>query len=81
METLLTTLNSMSPLGIIALLGLVLFMQAKNHRTTQTIQSNDLHELPEIATNIRAMTETLQRIEVNQGENFSYIKARLNGRH
>ena len=83
---LLGILNSLSPLAVIALLALVLLYQAKNNKATSsqmdtlnTIKGNDLHELPDIAENIRAIAVILQRIEVSQSENFSYIRARLNG--
>lgn len=78
--SLLTLLNTLSPLAVIALLGTVIFMlvQARSdskgtHNEVQTMKSNDLHELPEMA-------ETLRRIEVKLGEEFSHIRARLNGR-
>jgi hypothetical protein len=47
----------------------------------ETIASNHLHELPQIAADIRAMAESLQRIEVKMGEDFNYLKGRINGRH
>ena len=71
--------NSLTPLAIIGLLVIILLYQAKNARhvegarkEVQTIRTNDLHELPEIVA-------TLQRIEVKLSEEFSYIRARLNG--
>lgn len=70
---LLQLLNSLSPLGIIALLGVIIFMLVKGRKQVGTIKDNDLHALPEILV-------TLQRMEVSMGENFSWIKARLNGR-
>ena len=78
--TLLNTLNTLSPLAVIALLGIVIFMlvKAKSEVSSEmsthvdVIKSNDLHELPEMA-------ETLRRIELKLGEEFSYIRARLNG--
>ena len=75
---LLHTLNSLSPLGIIGL-GLVIFLLVKNERRVQKIETNDLHELPEMMATLRSIQETLQRMEVSLGENFSYIRARLNG--
>ncbi len=73
---LLGTLNTLSPLAVIALLGTVIFMlvKAKGEMSTHvhTIKTNDLHELPEIA-------ETLRRIELKMGEEFSYIRARFHG--
>ncbi len=73
---LLTTLNTLSPLAVIGLLAAIIFMQVRNRTEANAhvahLQSNDLHELPEIA-------ETLRRIEVSMTENFAYIKARING--
>ena len=87
LTSLLTLLNTLSPLAVIALLGLVLLLQARSHKhtqsqneTLQTIKGNDLHDLPLIAETIRSMADTLQRIEVSQSENFSYLKARMNGK-
>lgn len=76
-------LNSLSPLAVIGLLGYIIFMLVKGKtaagKTAATaaqkiheVQTNHLHELPEILA-------TLQRIEVKLGEEFSYIKARING--
>lgn len=74
---LLTTLNSLTPLAVIALLGLVLFIQARHQKTNSAqmtkIETNDLHNLPD-------MLETLQRIEVTLNREFSYLRARLDGR-
>lgn len=78
----LSALNAMSPLGIIALLALVLFYQARNNKATvahtetlTTLKTNDLHELPEIASGIQKLLEVVQRIEVGQAT----IIAKLNG--
>ena len=70
---LLTVLNSMSPLGVIALLGVIIFLQVKNTKRVTKIETNDLHSLPD-------MLETLQRIEVTLNKEFSYLRARLNGK-
>ena len=78
----LTLLNSLTPLGIIALLTLVLFYQARNnHIASETAEkaalvakkmsTNDLHDLPEIA-------ETLRRMEVSMERYFALIIATLN---
>lgn len=75
---LLKTLNSLSPLAVIALLALVLFYQSKNKDQAKgdfdTLTSNHLHELP-------AILETLQRMEVANAISFSTILAKLNGGH
>ena len=77
--SLLATLNSLSPLAVIALLGLIIFMMVKAKTDTSAVDqkvtdlgTNHLHCMPE-------MLETLQRIEVKMGEEFSFIRARLNG--
>jgi len=82
---LLNTLNGLSPLGIVGLLGVVIFMLVKNQKDAQqkyeTVTGNHLHDLPVIAENIEKMAATMQRIEVKLGEDFAHIKARLNGNH
>lgn len=77
--SLISTLNSLTPLAIIALLVIVLFYQSRNNQVAvahtevlNTVKTNDLHNLPE-------MLAILQRIEVTMGENFAYLRARLNG--
>lgn len=72
----LKTLNSLSPLAVIALLGIVIFFLVRNQRGQKAIAENHLHGLPELLDLTRAQTETLQRIEVS----LAYIKARINGR-
>ena len=69
---LLDTLNTLSPLAVIALLGVVIFFLVKGRGEVQSIASNHLSGLPEIL-------ETLQRIEVKLGEDLAWIKAKLNG--
>lgn len=70
---LLQTLNSLSPLAVIGLLGLVIFLlvRGKTEVSTKvdTISDNHLHEVLEV----------LQRIEVTLNKEFSYLKARING--
>lgn len=73
---LLQTANSLSPLAVIALLVVVIIMLVKRPSMDvemQELRTNHLHELPEIA-------EALRRIENSLATNFSYIRARLNGR-
>jgi len=75
--SLLNTLNTLSPLAVIALLGVVIFMLVKGKTATDfkvdSIATNHLHDLPEAI-------EILRRIELKLGEEFSYIRARLNGK-
>jgi hypothetical protein len=87
METLialLQTLNSLSPLAIIGLLGTVIFLLVKGKTAAdskvETIASNHLHDLPSIAAAVKDMSETLRRIETHMAAEFSYIRAKLNGR-
>lgn len=79
-------LNSLSPLAVIGLLAIILFYQAKNNRTAighhdtlNSIKTNDLHELPMMMDLLNNINITLQRIEVSQGESFSFIRGRMNG--
>ena len=88
---LLETLQSMSPLAVIALMGVIIFMMTNDNwsvkKDIHTVKTNDLHELPAMAQDLRSISETiksvadtLQRIEVSQSDNFSHIKARINGK-
>ena len=65
--SLLTTLNSLLPLAVIGLLCTIVFMLVKGKtasaKALHTVQTNHLHELPEIAETGRRMSETLQRID------------------
>lgn len=75
--SLLQTLNSLSPLAVIALLAVVIFYQVKHSNEVVSLKSNDLHELPEMA-------DTLRRIETNQATSFATIieaLRRMNGNH
>lgn len=74
--TLLNTLNALSPLAVIGLLSVIIYVivyKQPSKRELNIIKHNDLHYLPEMA-------ETLRRMEVTMGENFAHIRARLNGR-
>lgn len=81
----LETLNSLTPLAVIALLGLAIFtMVWKNpfkplQTTLAEVKDNHLHCLPEIAEDIKKAVEILQRIEIKQAEEFAHLKARVNG--
>lgn len=87
METLiefLTTLNSLSPLAVIALLGTIIFMLVKGKtgagKQLKAVQENHLHDMPEVVQTMRDMKETLQRIEVKLSEDMAYLKGRINGK-
>lgn len=81
---ILQALNTISPLGIAGLLGVVIFMLVKGQKDSQdkyeTVTGNHLHELPTIAENIGRCAESLQRIEVKLADDLSYIKAKVNGK-
>ncbi len=73
-------LNSLSPLAVIAGLATIIGMLVWNQRTTKAahdkvmkIESNDLHELPE-------MMRTLQQMQVTLIALDSYLRTRLNGK-
>lgn len=74
--SLLNTLNGLTPLAVIGLLGTIIFLLVKGKTSTDRkvdeIRGNDLHELSEMA-------ETLRRIEIKLFEEFSYLRARING--
>lgn len=77
-------LNNLSPLAVIAMLATVIFLLVRGKTAADTkidiIKGNDLHELPTMAEDIRAMAATMQRLEVKISEEFSYLRARLNGK-
>ena len=79
----IAVLNSASPLAVIALLGLIIFLLVRRDialtKKVDAIKHNDLHEMPEVAENLRQVVLTLQRIEVKLSAEFAYIRARLNG--
>lgn len=69
---LLATANAIQPLGVIALLAVVIYKQVNATRQVSTITDNHLHDMPEIL-------ETLQRMERTMAALDSYLRARLNG--
>ena len=77
---LLQILNAFTPLGVAALLGLALFVIIwKNpfkpmQSAVTEIKDNHLHGVVDQLENIN---NTLQRIEVTMGVEFSYLKAKL----
>ena len=74
---LIKAANGMSPLGLSALLGVIILMLVKGRQQVQKLTDNHLHELPELVENSRRSVDVLQRIEVKLGENFAAIHARL----
>lgn len=69
MLAILQYLNTLTPLGLAGLLALVLWKMASRKQVTAM---SDNH--------LSGVAETLQRIEVKLGEEFAYIRAKLNGR-
>ena len=69
---LLNTLNAFSPLGVAALLALIIYMLVKGKQEVatkvDTLGENHIHEILEV----------LQRIELKMTEEFSFIRSRLN---
>lgn len=82
--SLLASLNSLSPLAVIGLLGVIIFLLVKGKTATdgkvEAIASNHLHDMPELVAVVREMNETLRRIELKMEGEFSYIRSRLNGK-
>lgn len=73
LTALLTVLNTLSPLAVIALLCLIIYVMIWKQPTKQelgVIRHNDLHELPQMA-------ESLRRIEASLAQNFAHIVAKL----
>ena len=81
----LNSLNTLTPLAVIGLLGLAIFFLVWRNplkpleNSLSEVKSNHLHELPAMAESLRDISATLQRMEVKMGEDFSYLKARING--
>lgn len=80
---ILNTLKDFSPLGVAALavLGLCLYIWKNPFKPIEgkldKISDNHLHQLPEIAADMGKVVDILQRIEVSLGENFSYLRAKV----
>lgn len=71
--SLLEVLNTLSPLAVIGLLSVIIYVIIWKQPTKQElgiIRNNDLHELPQMA-------ESLRRIEASLAHNFAYIVAKL----
>lgn len=83
-SALLAQLNTLSPLGVIALLGLIIYMlvKAKDAKVEvdskiATITDNHLHGLPEMAESLKRIEAVLQ----NVNDNIVHVRARINGGH
>ena len=79
MTDIITALNAITPLGLAAGLAIIIYLQIKNRGRVNHIATNhlhNLHELPQVAADIRAMRELLQTVN----DNVVYLKARVNGK-
>lgn len=80
---LLTTLNALTPVGVLGLSLVIIYLLVKGKTSTDkkvdAIRGNDLHELVEMAEMLRRMEGTLQRLEVKLSEDLAWLKARVNG--
>ena len=83
MLELLKTLNSFSPLGVIALLATIIYMLVNQKKAVSEVSDNHLSGLPEMAEDIRTLivevrksNDLLQRIN----DRTIYISSRINGR-
>lgn len=74
---LLTAANGMTPMGIIALMGTIIFLLIRGKQQVEKLSNNHLHELPELVENSRKTVDVLQRIEVSLGGNFAQINGKL----
>jgi len=73
LNSLLELVNKLSPLGIAGLLAVIVFLLVKSRGQMDSLQSNHLHELPE-------MKDSLQRIEVTLAQGFTELKTVLRER-
>lgn len=73
--SLLTALNALTPLAIVGLLAVIIFMLVRQKSQTDnklvSISDNHLSGLPE-------MSEALHRIEITLEKLDAYLRARLN---
>lgn len=76
---LIQNLNNLTPLAVTALALIILGLQIQNKNKMLKIETNDLHELPQVSEDIRLMLQAIQRMEVQMSREFSYLRARLNG--
>ena len=76
LEAILPLLNNLTPLGVIALSLVIIYMQMKNQKATDLIAGNHLSGLPE-------MQATLERIEAKMEkacDSLTYLVAKSNGK-
>lgn len=81
----LTELNNLTPLGVIALLGLVIYYLVKNKglpapkNSIEKIEKNHLHEIKETLGRIERFLIENNRLTNEINNNITWVKARLNG--
>lgn len=80
MTELFTFLTNVQPLGVIALLGVVIYMLVKNQQGQKRIATNHLHGLPEMAETLKRIEEKLDRNFEKLSTDVSYIRGRINGK-
>ncbi len=76
MTLFINALNSLTPLGLAGLLGVVIYLQVRNQTKVKTITENHLHGLPEMAESLRRIETTLKDIN----DHVIYLRARVNGK-
>lgn len=83
MVELLNALNGMSPLAVIGLLALVIYLLVKNQKAVRSVSNNHLSGLPEMQADVKTIVRLLeQQNELLQRVNDGviYLKARVNGK-
>lgn len=90
MTELLEALNKVQPLGLAALLALIIYMQVKNQRNVKQVKQdvehvsgNHLSGLPSMEADVRELVVTMKANNALLqaiNSNTIYIRARLNGR-
>ena len=75
METILLKLiENPTQLGIIALLGVIIYMLVKSQMGQRNITENHLSCLPELMNELREIKELMQKVN----DNIIWIKSRIN---
>lgn len=80
LAALFAAANTLTPLALVGLVIGVLYIQIYRQPSMQdlhVLKTNDLHELPEVASNMRRAVDTLQRIETTMSSNFATVIAKL----
>ena len=76
MGELVQALNSVTPLGLAAGMGYIIYLQVKNKGRVKAIETNHLHGLPEMAATLERIEAALKGIN----DNVIHIRARVNGK-